>query len=123
MGWISAFLRKLAVKRAWRASNEAEKPYAMGDRMMMNTTILQLHERAVIAVKQYLTAESELIEVLMELDERRGYRDFGQSSLKEYAIKTLGLSEDPAETLIRIAHKSSDMPRLLALMKSGESSI
>src|SRR4051812_26455833 len=77
------------------------------------------HDRAMRAVKTYLSSEAELIEVLMELDKTKEYRELGCARLQEYAMRLLGLSEDPAGTLIRIARKSVEVPRLLELIRDG----
>src|SRR5437763_14084640 len=89
----------------------------------MNSDTLSLHHRAVAAVKTYLSSEAELIEVLMKLGQTHGYREFHCARLSEYAMGVLGLSEDPAHTLIRIAGKCGEVPKLLELIRSGEVSI
>jgi hypothetical protein len=89
----------------------------------MREAIQKLHEKALMVAKSYLSAEADLIEILMMLDLDKGYRDFKTKSLTEYARVKLGLSEDPANTLSRLAWKSQEIPRLLELIRSGEISI
>src|SRR2546423_4046029 len=101
-----------------RAFTEAEKPCGM--QLRMKERIHKLHEMALQEVKQYLGAEANLIEILMEQDELRGYREYEASSLSEYAIDKLRLPENPAYTLINIARKCKEVPRLLTLVRDGE---
>jgi hypothetical protein len=49
----------------------------------MKTNFQFLHEKALQISKQYLRAESDLISVLQEIDDSRGYREIGLKSLFE----------------------------------------
>src|SRR4051812_36584476 len=89
----------------------------------MKSPMQALHDRALKVVKSYLSSEGELIEILVDVQRAKGYREFGKKSLTEYAIALLGLSEDPAETLVRLARKSLKVPALLEKIRSGEISI
>src|SRR5947209_1885634 len=85
----------------------------------MKEKIQQLHESALREVKIYLDSEANLIEILMELDELQGYRQYRAKCLSEYAMKVLKLPEDPANTLIGIGRKCVEVPKLLDLIREG----
>src|ERR1700723_577984 len=81
--------------------------------------IESLHKQALSFAKSYLTAESDLISVLQEIDVCRGYRDLGYKSLFEYGVAALGLSEAVTYNLITVARKSREVPMLQAKLREG----
>jgi hypothetical protein len=83
----------------------------------MNVQIL--HERAVIAAGNYLTSESDLIEILRDMDKCRGYLELRHKSLFRYAVDALKLSRDVAYTFCNIAEKAHDVPKLYELIRNG----
>jgi 5-methylcytosine-specific restriction endonuclease McrA len=84
----------------------------------MKTIFKVLHEKALQITKSYLKAESDLISVLQEIDDCRGYREIGFKSLFEYATQSLGLSESVSYNLITIARKSKEVPQLQEMIRS-----
>jgi len=78
-----------------------------------------LHQQALSFVKTYLSAESDLVAVLQEIDLCRGYRDLGYKSLFEYATSGLGLSEAISYNLITVARKSREIPMLQEKLREG----
>ena len=76
-----------------------------------------LHERALKVAKNYLGAESDLIEILQEVDDCRGYRDLRYRSLSAYATGALGLSPPVAFSLMAIARKAVEVPRLQKMLR------
>jgi 5-methylcytosine-specific restriction endonuclease McrA len=79
-----------------------------------------LHERAVKAARNYLNSESDLIEILRDMDECRGYLDLKYRRLSHYATEGLKLSENVAYTFCNIAKKATDVPKLYELIRNGD---
>lgn len=89
--------------------------------MKMNFKLL--HEKAVQISKSYLRAESDLIAVLQEIDDCKGYRELQFKSLYEYATQCLGLSESVSYNLITIARKSKEVPKLQEMIQKREMTV
>ncbi len=79
-----------------------------------------LHEKALKTAQNYLRAESDLIAVLQQIDDCRGYREMGYRSLFEYTTQSLKLSESVSFNLIAIARKSKEVPMLQEMIQKQE---
>jgi hypothetical protein len=77
-------------------------------------------ERAVSQAKNYKKAQAELLDTLQEIDSGRLFRFTGHSSLWDYCLRRLLLSESDTETLIRVARTSQKVPELKKAIQSGE---
>jgi hypothetical protein len=86
----------------------------------MKTSFKVLHEKALQITRTYLKAESELISILQEIDDCRGYREMGFKSLFDYATQALGLSESVSFNFITIARKSREVPKLQEMIQKQE---
>ncbi|MGK5090324.1 HNH endonuclease signature motif containing protein [Bdellovibrionota bacterium FG-2] len=80
---------------------------------------LQIHQRAVELSARYKRAESELLEILDQVDRHRVYLKRGHSSLFLYVVHELGLSESVAYNLITVARKAREVPELRGLIADG----
>ena len=80
----------------------------------------EIHQRAINATQRYLQSEIELIEVLQLADQHRVYLDYGHSSLFQYAVQSLGISESIAYNLIAVCRKSKEIPELKLAIQNGE---
>ena len=78
-----------------------------------------LHDRALSLAKQFKLAQSELLDVLLEIDERKVFRTLGFSSLWDYCCKGLNLSESDASAFIRVTRKSMVVPELKEAVQRG----
>lgn len=81
--------------------------------------IQKLHERALQCAKEFLRLESELIDILQEIDDQKAFTYFGFTSLFQYAVGSLKLSESRAYELIAIARKSRQVPELKVAISQG----
>lgn len=81
--------------------------------------IEQIHERAVLAVKNLKRSEKEVIDALIEVDANRVFKEMGYASLHDYCVMALNLSHDQAYTYIGIARKSCEVPELRKLVNEG----
>jgi hypothetical protein len=82
-----------------------------------------LHKRALEIVSRYFKAEADLVEILQEIGRLKSFRRFGYTSLFDYAVKALKLSESAAYNFISVARKADEVPALKQEIKSGELSV
>jgi len=75
-----------------------------------------LHKKAVNVAANFRKSENELLEVLIEIDRKKVFRDYGYSSLFFFFFKALKLSEGTTCGLIAVARKSSEVPELKVAM-------
>lgn len=80
----------------------------------------RLHEDALSYARQYLRAESALLEVLMKIDSTKAYRDLGYPSLYTYCREALKLSEPSSYYFSSVARKSREVPELKAAIGAGK---
>jgi hypothetical protein len=64
-------------------------------------------------------AAAEVIEHLMEIDQRRLYLDQACSSLYSFCIERLGYGEDGAHKRVRVARVAQKLPRVLDELRRG----
>src|SRR4051812_31478066 len=69
-----------------------------------------IHEKAMAASEDFRKNETELITVLQEVEAGKIYDHLGLSSLYQYCLQYLKLSEDRACTYIRVARISTEIP-------------
>lgn len=70
----------------------------------------KLHERALELVRNFKRDEGELISLLQAIDEMKGFRRIGYTSLYQYAVSALKLGESHAYALITVSRKSKLIP-------------
>lgn len=80
----------------------------------------KLHERAIECVKNFKRAESELISILQEIDDKKSFRLMGYSSLYQYATHALKLAENQAYVLITVARKAKQIPEIKQAISDGK---
>ncbi len=86
----------------------------------MNTEIQDLHSRAMKAAELNKKSESDLISILQKLDQNHGYLHFDASSLYDYCVSVLKLSESTSYNLITVARKAREVPALKEAIDAGE---
>jgi len=79
-----------------------------------------IHSRAIDVARRYKDAEVDLLEILQEVEKHRVHYHKGCSSLFDYTVQKLRLSEDVAYSLIRVFRKSREVPELKEAMRAGE---
>ena len=79
----------------------------------MNPHSHPLHLKAMGCARNHKRAESDLIEVLLELDASELFRQFDCSSLRSYAIKILRLSEPVSDALLAVARRQMQDPHVV----------
>jgi len=79
----------------------------------------KIHKHALEVVQRYHRSEIELLEALDRVDTNRVYTRMGYSSLFQYAVKALQLSEEVAYVFINVARKSREVPALKTKIKDG----
>lgn len=73
---------------------------------------MDLHGRAISRARGYLTAEIDLIDILMEVDRFCLYEEFGENGLTPYCMKYLGLDQSIAGCFVRVARACDRVPEL-----------
>jgi hypothetical protein len=74
-------------------------------------------------IQSHRRVTSDIIAHLGEVDERRVHVARGYSSLFEYCMKELGLSEDEAYRRIEVARMARQFPAMLDLLQAGRVSL
>ncbi len=85
--------------------------------------IEKVHALALAASREYKKAEHVLFEAVCEVDLYQVHAHYECSSLFEYCLKFLGLTESVACNMIAVARKSKQVPELKAAVMSGEVSV
>ncbi len=83
----------------------------------------KIHNEAMIAAKNYRASEVHLVDILAQVDREKVYRHFQYSSLFQYAVQALGLSEEVAYIFINVARKSTSIPQLRDKIAAGSISV
>ena len=68
---------------------------------------------------QFKKAESDLVDILQQVQHHRIFLQKGHQSLYRYVIHELGLSEGVAYNLITVSRKAQEVPELKAALTSG----
>ena len=79
----------------------------------------QIHAKALEVADRYKKSVFELIEILQTLDAHKTFREYECSSLYDYSVKHLGLSEDVAYNYIAVARKAVEVPALKKELKDN----
>lgn len=89
----------------------------------MNPFFKSIHDRAVANVKEFKKKESEVIEDLIEIDKYKIFRFFGYTSLFQYCVSELKLTESQSYQFIGIARKSVEIPEIKQAIDTGKISV
>jgi predicted RNA-binding protein with PIN domain len=89
----------------------------------MKTKIKELHQRALEISRKFKDAEAELLNILSEIDSCKAYLELGFSSLFQYSVQALGLSEAQAYAFMAVARKSREIPKLKQAIEARELSV
>ncbi|MCB0384013.1 MAG: HNH endonuclease [Bdellovibrionales bacterium] len=82
--------------------------------------IRTIHHQALQASAKYKSAEIDLINILDQVDQHKVYLRYGYSSLFQYGVQCLGLSESTTYSLIAVTRKSREVPELKEEIKNGQ---
>src|SRR6478672_645839 len=81
-------------------------------RFIKRQKIILVHEKCVREARRFKESYLNLLQLLQEMDDLKGFREFGYKSLYDYCLRELKLSEDVSATLIQLARKSKALPVL-----------
>ena len=79
----------------------------------------KIHERALEISARYKKAEIELIGILEQVENHKVYLHHGRSSLFQYGVIDLQLSESVAYNLITVMRKTREVPELRTEIQQG----
>lgn len=89
------------------------------DRINSMGTDTELLERAKALAKRYRDSIADLVAVIAEVERGRLYAAAGYSSLFDYCVKELLLSEDDAYKMARSARAARERPEILSFLAEG----
>ncbi len=78
-----------------------------------------LHTKALSLSKTYLQTERELIKVLQEIERSDLFKTMGYTSLYDYCLKGLSLSEHQSNAFVTVSRKCTAVPELQQAIDSG----
>jgi hypothetical protein len=87
------------------------------------SSVQNIHEKALIVAQKFKRAEADLISVLQEVDEAKVYLRMEYPSLFQYCVDALGLSESVASNFITVSRKAAEVPGLQAAIQAGTLSV
>lgn len=79
-----------------------------------------LHEKAILKAKTFHRAEIELIDVLQEIDTQKTFLHYRCTSLHNYCVKFLKLSDANASNFTNVARKAKEVPELKEAIRNQE---
>lgn len=82
-----------------------------------------LHQRAVGLCRRHREVEWQIIEILQRIEESKLYLKLEVTSLFQYAVRFLDLSEAAAYTLINLARKCRTVPKLEEALRGQSLSV
>jgi hypothetical protein len=79
-----------------------------------------IHKKALERAKTFRRAEADLLDVLQELDTAKTFLHYRCTSLHDYCVRYLKLSDDVTACFIRVARKSKEVPELKEAIRNDE---
>ena len=86
----------------------------------MNLETETLHKNAIELARRFHNAESAMIDILQLIDEKKIFLDLGFTSLFDYSVRALKLSESTTSNFITVARKSKTVPELKMAISAGD---
>jgi 5-methylcytosine-specific restriction endonuclease McrA len=80
----------------------------------------EIHQKAVEAARRFKKAEADLISVLQEVESSKTFVKLGYTSLFQYVVHSLQLSESVASNFITVSRKAKEFPALQAAIDDGK---
>ena len=82
-----------------------------------------LHEKALFLAQELKSKEAELLEVLIEMKQKKLFMSLGYRSVFEYVVQALKLSEAQAYYFQKVVEKSFEVPELKEAIVTGKLSL
>ena len=82
-----------------------------------------IHKKALEVATRFKQADGRFYSVLQEVEVQRVFVDLGYTSLFNYCVYALGLSESVASDFVTVARKARDVPVLQAAIQAGDLSV
>jgi hypothetical protein len=101
-------------------SNQSDEPNDSDDSDDQSISLEEsVHAKAIEVSTRYKRAEAELIDLLIEIEDRKIFLKRGHSSLFKYVVSELHLGENTAYSLITVSRKARQFPVLKASIQNG----
>ena len=81
--------------------------------------VSDLHEKALAIATQHKRSEALLLEVIIQVREKKVYRYYECASVYEYCVKILGIDAGVVYGFMAVANKSVEVPELKEKIKDG----
>ncbi len=88
--------------------------------LQIDQKALQIDQRALQITQHFKRCEADLLNVIIEVDDKKVFRKMGYASLFQYVVHRLGLSEALAYNFINVARKAQEVPELKKTIERGE---
>jgi 5-methylcytosine-specific restriction endonuclease McrA len=83
----------------------------------------KIDQQALKISKEFKRCESELLDIIIKVDDLKVYRKMGYPSLFQYVTNRLELSEAQAYNFINVGRKAKEVPQIREKIKNGELSV
>jgi hypothetical protein len=83
----------------------------------------KVDQQALKISKEFKRCESELLDIIIKVDDLKVYRKLSYPSLFQYVVKRLELSEAQAYNFINVGRKAKEVPQIREKIKNGELSV
>lgn len=83
----------------------------------------EIHKKALEVATRYKRAEADLLCVLQEVEVARVFVKLGFTSMFNYCVQALGLTESVAANFVTVARKAREVPVLQSAIQSGSLSV
>ncbi len=80
----------------------------------------EIDKRALQIVQGFKRCEADLLNIIIEVDDKKVFRKMGYASLFQYVVKRMQLSEALAYNFINVARKAKEVPELKKTIERGE---
>jgi hypothetical protein len=91
--------------------------FDQGDLMIL---FQEIHLRAMEAAQKFKRAEADLIAILQEVESTRTFFKLGYTSLFQYVVQSLSLSESVAANFVTVSRKAKEFPALQLAIDQGD---
>lgn len=93
-----------------RSAATTEKGFS--PKLELSAVELGMHRQALRLCREHRALESQMVALLQKIERTKMFRKFGVTSLFEYSVRVLDLSESVAYAFIAVARKAREIPAL-----------
>ena len=106
--------------KATELNTDDTASYVNGLELKQGLSSEEVHTRALLARKFYGKAQKALTFWIVEMDERKFYKDFGCSNIFQYAARYLNLGEHTIAEMVRTGKALAQLPLMSEAFEKGQ---